>query len=164
MRASRRARVQACAILLVSSTAAVDYSGDYGYSIVCNGGSFLQAEKTRSPDGEYNQGSYWTSENPVPCKFASAGNAQHFTKDQVPLILPGRNFQPSAGTPVPNVLKSKNCLPTGEGCTACFKTADQRCIFKVWEKPSMDTRYMAYCWLSEQVECKHTCRNGEVTE
>lgn len=150
-------------MLLVSCIAAYDYSGDYGYSIVCNGGDF-QGEKTRTDDGVYNTGTYWTSDKQGVCKFSYTGDARYFEDGGGPLITPGRNFQPLVGTPVPNVLKSKNCLPTGEGCSACFKTSDNRCIFKVWKKSSMEIVYMAYCSFSEQVACKHACRNGEVTE
>lgn len=162
-RRPHRVIFRACAILFISTNTAYDYSGDYGYSIVCNGGDF-QAEKTRTDDGVYNSGSYLSSDKQGVCKFSYTGNSRYFEDGGGPLIIPGRNFQPLVGTPVPNVLKSRNCLATGEGCSACFKTSDQRCVFKVWMKSKMEIIYMAYCSFSEQVACKHTCKNGEVTQ
>jgi hypothetical protein len=142
--------------ILSSYISAFDYSGEYDYSITCNGAE-LPDMKTRDTDGVYTGDAYfkYLSGSPLyPCGFSYTGDPYYFS-DGVGPIMQGRKYYPQPGTPIPARLIVR---PKG-----CYISESARCIFKVWRHGDKNNLFsMVHCRLTQQIDCPYTCDNGQV--
>lgn len=146
---------------------------DVLYSIDCREGLTLNSPPLPGEPDFSKHGGVMRPPNAkrVRCgfRFQSIGPLRAYIDglDWVPVLTPEYAYKPHDEKVTPDAVYLPVCAPDTE-CQGCFTNAPKKgsstCYFKLWMKDDPTSIIHAdICTYNEQVPCKNTCENGQVS-